>query len=87
MKLVNNELPLKKKICLNAVFCTYLPYRLRKKVPINIVLMTIVEIFIEMMDMIRSHVDQATLEGDTENDMLSARANSRMTIEQKTPSM
>ena len=68
-------------------FFTYLPYRLRKKVPINIVLMTIVEIFIEMMDMIRSHVDQATLEGDTENDMLSARANSRMTIEQKTPSM
>ena len=87
MKLVNNELPLKKKDLSKCGFLTYLPYRLRKKVPIDIVLMTIVEIFIQMMNMIRSHVDQATLVGDTENDMQSARANSRMTIEQKTPSM
>ena len=41
------------------VFLTYLPYRLRKEVPIDIVLMAIVKIFIQMMNMISSHVDQA----------------------------
>ena len=62
---------------------------MRKEVPIDIVLITIVKIFILMMNMISSHVDQATLGGggDTENDMPSARANSRTTIEQKMPSM
>ena len=60
---------------------------MRKDVPIDIVLMAIVKIFIQMMNMIGSHVDQATLVGDTENDMPSARANSRMAIEQKMPSM
>ena len=63
---------------------------MRKEVPIDIVLITIVKIFILMMNIISSHVDQATLGGgggDTENDMPSARANSRTTIEQKMPSM
>ena len=60
---------------------------MRKEVPIDIVLIAIVKIFIQMMNMISSHVDQATLVGDTEDDMLSARANSRTTIEQKMPSM
>ena len=81
------RITVKKKDLSKCGFLTYLPYRLRKKVPIDIVLMTIVEIFIQMMNMIRSHVDQATLVGDTENNMQSARANSRMTIEQKMPSM
>lgn len=60
---------------------------MRKEVPIDIVLIAIVKIFIQMMNMISSHVDQATLVGDTVNDMPSARANSRMTFEQKMPSM
>ena len=77
----------KKKDLSKCAFLTYLPYRLRKEVPIDIVLMAIVKIFIQMMNMISSHVDQATLVGDTENDMPSARANSRMTTEQKMPSM
>ena len=41
-------------------------------------LMAIVKIFIQMMNMISSHVDQATQAGDTENDMPSTRANSRL---------
>ena len=60
---------------------------MRKEVPIDIVLIAIVKIFIQMMNMISSHVDQATLVGDTVNDMPSARANSRMTFKQKMPSM
>ena len=77
----------KRKDLSKCAFLTYLPCRLREEVPIDIVLMVVVKIFIQMMNMISSHVDQATLAGDTENDMPSARANSRMTIEQKMPSM